>query len=270
MDIAASGFEIDNSNHFVIIANFVTNCGSDGISTADSQFVTIEDNHLINNGQQYSSVTAFANASGVGVAGTLASPNGPQHISIRGNKCIDNQVNHTQQYGVEVILTGSSPPIPNLVIDDNDFTGCAVGNVSISTGSIGGNGYIQDNTNHIAQLDAPFVEMTVQAPTSTGSQVITGLSFTPRNVELSYSLAGGPTLLYGRGCFDGTSQACDFVYQDSTGAIGGPAQNYIVNASNIAGTAIARASVTSFNQGGMTLNWSNVTNRLWMLIRFYR
>lgn len=270
VDIAASGIELDNSNHCLISQNTVRNCGADGISSADCQFITISNNNCLNNGKQHATVAAFAHAAGIGIAGTLASPNGPNHIYIRGNICIDNQVTQTQQHGVQLIVTGSSPAISNLIIDGNDFTGCAVSEIYAPTGSVGSDGYIANNITRTAQRQSPIAVVVVQAPATTGNTAITGVGFTPRAIEVSFSLAGTGTVIHGTGVFNGSSQCCDFIYQDGTGRASGPLNGYFINASDSASNVVTRASVASLDVDGCTLNWTSVASRCWMVLRFYR
>jgi parallel beta-helix repeat protein len=270
VDIAASGIELDNSNHCLIAHNTAKNCGADGISSADCQFVTIANNNCLNNGKQHASVPAFAHAAGIGIAGTLAAPNGPNHINIRGNTCVDNQATHTQQHGVELIITGSSPAVSNLVIDGNDFTGCAVSDINAPAGSIGSDGYIANNTTRTAQRQAPVAVLVVQAPAATGNAAITGVGFRPRAVEVSFSLSGTGTVIHGTGVFDGSSQGCDFIYQDATGRASGQTSGYFVNAADSAANVVVRGSVSSLDVDGCTINWTSVASRCWMVLRFYR
>lgn len=260
-NISASGIETEASS-VVIADNIIIGNGSDGISITHSNNIVVHDNIILNNGSE---PATFTTAAGIAII-TLAGGTTPDHINIHDNRIGDRKATKTQKYGVSV--TGGGAAVLRTRIADNDFTEQATGTaVFIATGKFG-QGSTQDN-NYLTDgtLESPYKLISIQAPASTGDQIIITGHY-PRFVEITATLSFD-AILQSVGMYDGSQQICHSITAGDTAGTGGPNSGIISIMSELNAVQCA-ATLINPNDQGFTLNYTAVTTRPWLLIRSYK
>ena len=168
---SSSGDGIYAANNTVkavsIIGNTVSTCSLSGIKLFDLSNFVVANNVCRNNGQ---SGTSFS-TNGIVLWNTSATPD--QGV-ITGNRCYDDQVTKTQQYGIRTLNTiGSSVTISNNIVNGNGTDGLTFS----FPGATGPSA-------------SPWKRLVNQSVASTGTTIAHGLPYTPTAIVISMTSAG--------------------------------------------------------------------------------
>lgn len=251
-NISASGIEC-GANYVTISDTQIYQCQSNGVALTDSQNVTITNLIAMNNGQDG---TAFPDASGVVIITTNAAPNQPKNIKITNSIFSDDQTVKTQVYGLQVGNNGAA--VENVEIVNNNLKGNKTAAVSIASGKFGTGSHLSGNLGYNGIGDPKVSEF--QAPAATGSHTVTGVGFKPRVIEFHAIEASGTRANQCTSKVTASSSITHYSFSAAAGSYGSTAARAIALYDN-AGTLLCEATLTSMNDDGFTLNFTNVTVR---------
>jgi len=168
-----------NTTGVTVTGNTVSECTSSGIMLLDTTDFVVEGNICRNNGQGANSNTYH----GITLWQSTDSVNKGR---VAGNRCYDDQVSKTQQYGIRTLNTiGASVSIGPNILDGNGTSGMLF--------SFGG---------ATAASCVPWKLISNQSVSSGGNSIAHGLPYTPQTVLIFMRSAG---TVYRAGASDGTS-----------------------------------------------------------------
>lgn len=253
-DISAHGIETTARN--ITISNGqITDCDHGGIALQNAQNANVSGVTIWNVNKINGSWGA------VDIITDNTAPNQPQNITITGCRAYDDQATPTTQAAVRMQNAGAS--ITGLQMVGNNFGGTFKGggaafqpNAKLGAGcKIKGNIGIADNPAGVV-----FGRFSVSA---IGAVSVTGIGFKPVRVKIR-ALMPGSSLKESMGWIsaDGTMYSQSLTSTATPAAYSSTA-DYAVNITNGLGTAEVRATHSSFDADGFTLNFSAVAATTW-------
>ncbi len=260
-NISACGIETGASG-ITISGNIISACGDTGIVMTDVDTAVVSDNIISNNGQE---VAYYPSSAGIGVLTLTADPNMPKNIRIHGNRIADRQAIKTQWAGISVGGTGGA--VSNVVIHDNDLKDQKTNSIYKQAGKWGAGSYERDNINKGGTSQAIKI-VQFQVAAATGNQVITGVGFRPRAVEIIATVVSATQSYQSIGIHDGVSSLCNMTSVDAAGRSAG-IQAALIAVRDSAGNPVATATLSSFDEDGFTINNSAVATRPWCIAKCY-
>lgn len=155
-----------------------------GISVGPNSVYTCKNVFIVNNVSKNNGVSAGVKSYGINVGpnygGTI------QNITVRGNRCYDDQGTQTQDYGI-IVGSGGNPGPDNSVIEYNDVRGNATGGI---TGPLG------TTTGVFLRRNVPNDGITRNI-TAVGNSITPSADRVLLTADNSYTLTSAPTILDG-------------------------------------------------------------------------
>jgi len=155
-----------------------------GISIGPNTVYACKNVQIVNNVSKNNGVSAALKSYGINVGpnygGTI------QNITVRGNRCFDDQGTQTQDYGI-IIGSGGNPGPNDSIIEDNDCRGNATGGI---TGPLG------TATGVFLRRNVPNDGITRNI-TAVGNAITPSADRILLTADNSYTLTSAPTILDG-------------------------------------------------------------------------
>lgn len=249
-DISGSAIEV-GGYEITITNNTIVDCSHNGIALTDVQRGTIVGNTI---GNFNKAITP--QGCGIVVLTTGSSGNQARNIVISDNLIYDTQGSPTGYAAIG--LSGSGAAATGLSITDNNIAGTWSSGVALfrSSGKWGNNCYSSNNAGHV---DWAPVAITWQPGTGTGSASFTTLGFRPRRVTVK-ALVPSTTKLVSSVAESNVAGSpgtmnCQSFSADGSSAHGGERGNFFYDLYEPDGvTSAGRATLTSFDESGFTIN----------------
>jgi hypothetical protein len=250
-NISSSGIETGATFKFNITGGLIENTDASAISLSDCQSA------FIGGGLQTLNAKRDGTYYPVCAHITFIFNTFQRGITIANVKSSDTTVNNLGGFSDAAVEIGTTAtPAQLCIIKDNDFSGTAWASgdaIDVAAGSTATNTYHYNNDGSSDAL--PFV-VNFALSGSTGAQSVTGIPFRPRHIEFTATHVSGTTLYQSTSTiYVGTSGVTHTIARDGSGQRGNTSTaSNVVNILDSAGTTLARATLTTFDEFGFTIN----------------
>lgn len=250
-NISSSGIETGETFNININGGFIENTQASAISLTNVQ------NAFIGGGLQTLNAKRDGTYYPVCAHITFIQNSFQRGITIANVKSADTVANSLGGFSDAAVQIGTTAtPAQYCIIKDNNFSGTAWASgdaIDVAAGSTAFDTYHYNNAGSSDAL--PYV-INFAMSGSTGAQSITSIPFRPRHIEFTATHVSA-TLLYQSTStiYYGSSGITHTISRDGSGQRGGTsASSNVVNIFDSGGTTLARATLTSFDEFGFTIN----------------
>lgn len=259
MWISSSGIEAAGTN-VKINNNRINNTDADNISITDGQSFTIVGNVF---STPRMDGTSFPQAAIINIITTASSGSQPRGISIIGNT-----VGSGSPYAF-VGIGNSGAAVEHIAIENNVMTGITFTSGSpwnFTLSKVGSNVFVRNNTGVGINT---FISET-QTKATTGNQVITGVGFYPRRIDITVIKASGTSIercdsVTSWNEYSGSSYAvCHYYATNGAASVGSTGGSNAINLVSPTGTNDIIATLTARSNDGFTLNYTVTNFQGWM------
>lgn len=250
-NISSSGIETGETFAFNITGGIITNTEAASIA-----FTNVEDAFIGGGLQTINAKRDGTYYPSVGHV-TFIGNSFQKRITISNVKSYDTAVNNIGGFSDSAIQIGATiTPAELTIIKDNDFSGTAWASgdaIEIAAGSTAGDTYHYNNAGSADAL--PYV-LNFAMSSSTGNQVVTGIPFRSRHIEFTATVVSTTNLYQSTSSiYYGSGGGTHTIARDGSGQRGNTsAGSNVVNIFDSAGTVLARATLTTFDEFGFTIN----------------
>lgn len=254
-DISGSAIETGGYG-MVITNNTIRTCAQNGIALTDVQGAVVSGNYIEN-----FNLDTSVNCAGISILTTEASPDQPTHNTIMGNVIRDTQTVKTGYAGIAIDRAGSA--VNNVIIKDNNLKGWTpTGGVMINIAA-GKWGADCIRSGNIGGGDESPVHGSFTPSAGTGSKSVTGIGFKPRRLEFLAVCTSTSVLQHSNSVVDSAGAClCHSLSASTADADGRSSGNVAWAVKDAAGTALAGATFTSYDDDGFTYNITTASTDL--------